>query len=80
MDCKRPLIQSELQFLADVSAQFGGIILIGSFAPSIAGQFFCGHGTFLSIKLDQIPTENGERLHTITLVDFSFLKQRSSAL
>ncbi|PXF40384.1 hypothetical protein BWQ96_09902 [Gracilariopsis chorda] len=68
--CKVPVLQSELQSMAG-----GGVVTVGSFAARIADvkQFVCGHGSFVSSKLDEIPTENGALHHALQLIGAAFL-------
>ncbi|PXF42326.1 hypothetical protein BWQ96_07961 [Gracilariopsis chorda] len=62
---KGPLLHSELQAMTG-----GCVVEVGSFAARIADveQFVRGVGSLVSSKLDEIPTENGTRLHALQLI------------
>ncbi|KAH6587745.1 hypothetical protein BASA50_011136 [Batrachochytrium salamandrivorans] len=72
---KGPLLQSELQAMAEAAADSGGHVATGEFAAPLSNveQFVRGLGTFVSAKLDEIPAENGTRLHVLRLVGLAFL-------
>jgi len=72
---KGPLLQSELQVMIEAAAGSGGIISTGEFAAPFSSveQFVRGLGTFVSLKLDEIPSENGARHHVLRLVGSTFL-------
>ncbi|KAH6561878.1 hypothetical protein BASA60_011317 [Batrachochytrium salamandrivorans] len=72
---KGPLLQSELQAMAEETADSGGHVATGEFAAPLSNveQFVRGLGTFVSAKLDEIPAENGARLHVLRLVGLAFL-------
>jgi len=72
---KGPLLQSELQAMTEAAAGSGGLISTGEFAAPLSGveQFVRGLGTFVSLKLDEIPSENGARHHVLRLVGSTFL-------
>ncbi|KAH6563213.1 hypothetical protein BASA60_010803 [Batrachochytrium salamandrivorans] len=61
--------------MAEETADSGGHVATGEFAAPLSNveQFVRGLGTFVSAKLDEIPAENGARLHVIRLVGLAFL-------
>ncbi len=64
---KGPLLQSELQAMTEAAAGSGGLISTGEFAAPLSSveQFVRGLRTFVSLKLDEIPSENGARHHVL---------------
>ncbi|KAH8933356.1 hypothetical protein BDL97_18G026700, partial [Sphagnum fallax] len=60
---------SELQAMTEAAAGSGGLISTGEFAAPLSGveQFVRGLGTFVSLKLDEIPSENGARHHLTSI-------------
>lgn len=70
-----PLLQSEVQAMAQASIESGGIITVESFAAPVSSveQFIRGLGSFVSTKLDQVSSEDGSRLHLIKLIGSAFL-------
>lgn len=60
--------------MAEAAADPGGHVTIDFFAPSIPNeeQLVRGIGTFVFIQLDEVPTENGARLHVFQLVCAAF--------
>ncbi|KAH9269624.1 hypothetical protein BASA83_008279 [Batrachochytrium salamandrivorans] len=61
--------------MAEEAADSGGHVATGEFAAPLSNveQFVRGLGTFVSAKLDEIPAENGARLHVLRLVGLAFL-------
>ena len=72
---KGPLIQSEVEVMAQVTAESGGLVVVDTFAAPVASieLFIRGLGTFVSSKLDEVPSEDGVRLQLIKLVSTMFM-------
>ncbi|KAH8944818.1 hypothetical protein BDL97_12G005300 [Sphagnum fallax] len=60
---------SELQAMTEAAAGSSGLISTGEFAAPLSSveQFVRGLGMFVSLKLDEIPSENGARHHLTSI-------------
>lgn len=61
--------------MVQMTAESGGLVVFNTFATPVASieQFIRGLGTFVSSKLDEVPSENGVRLQLIKLVGTVFM-------
>jgi len=61
--------------MTEAAAGSSGLISTGEFAAPLSSveQFVRGLGTFVSLKLEKIPSENGAQHHVLRLVSSTFL-------
>lgn len=79
VDGKEPVLQSEVNAMAETTAGFGDHVTTKLFAASISNveQFVMRLETFVSSKLDENPTENGARHHALSLFGAAILSAAS---
>ncbi|OAE32759.1 hypothetical protein AXG93_3556s1090 [Marchantia polymorpha subsp. ruderalis] len=72
---KVPLLRSELQAMAEATADYSGNVATGEFATPLSNveQFVRSLGTFMSAKFDKNSAEKGAQLHVLRLVSLAFL-------